>query len=64
MEEQSGARSLKTIFDEAISSALFKIFAGEYTGIELIKTDGEIANPYILSKDKKGHEKKKKKRRH
>ena len=51
MEKESGARSLKTVFDEAISSALFKIFAGEYTGIELIRPNDENTNPYILSKD-------------
>ena len=28
--KQSGARSLKTVFDDCISSALFRIFAGEY----------------------------------
>jgi ATP-dependent protease Clp ATPase subunit len=33
--KQSGARSLKMVFDDAISGALFKIFAGEYTSISL-----------------------------
>lgn len=66
MEKESGARSLKTVFDEAISSALFKIFAGEYTGIELIRPNDENTNPYILSKDdntqNKWFKKKKKKK--
>ena len=56
IKKQSGARSLKTVFDECISSALFRIFAGEYTGISLVKPTMENDKPYILSKtkDKKG----------
>ncbi len=52
IKKQSGARSLKTVFDDAISSALFRIFAGEYTHISLIKPDDENKNPYILTKEK------------
>ena len=54
--KKSGARSLKTVFDDCISSALFRIFAGEYSGISLIKPDKEHEKPYVLTKakDKKG----------
>lgn len=54
--KKSGARSLKTVFDDCISSALFRIFAGEYSGISLVKPDVENEKPYILTrtKDKKG----------
>ncbi len=46
----TGARSLKTIVDDCMSSAMFKIFAGEYSEISLVapKSDDDI--PYILSK--------------
>ena len=59
--KKSGARSLKTVFDDCISSALFRIFAGEYTGISLIKPDEENNKPYVLTKtkNKKGVFKKK-----
>lgn len=52
IEKKSGARSLKTVFDESISSALFRIFAGEYSGISLIKPASENSKPYILTKSK------------
>lgn len=54
--KKSGARSLKTVFDDCISSALFRIFAGEYSRISLIKPDDENEKPYVLAKrkDKKG----------
>ena len=52
VQKQSGARSLKTVFDECISSALFRIFAGEYSGISLVKPSNEHEKPYILSKTK------------
>jgi len=48
--KKSGARSLKTVFDDCISSALFRIFAGEYSGISLVKPDGENEKTYILTK--------------
>ena len=48
----SGARSLKTVFDDCINSALFRIFAGEYSGISLIKPNDENEKPYILTKAK------------
>ena len=45
----SGARSLKTVFDDTISSAMFRIFAGEYSEIKLIRpTNNE--KPYVLKK--------------
>lgn len=45
----SGARSLKKIFDSTINSAMFKIFAGEYSAINLTRpTDEE--KPYVLTK--------------
>lgn len=50
--KKSGARSLKTVFDNCISSALFRIFAGEYSGISLVKPDIENEKPYVLTKTK------------
>ena len=52
ISKQSGARSLKTVFDDCISSALFRIFAGEYTNISLVKPDDENNKPYVLTKTK------------
>lgn len=52
MEKQSGARSLKTVFDDCISSALFRIFAGEYSGITLVKPADKNSQPYVLTKTK------------
>lgn len=52
MLKNSGARGLKNVFDDCISSALFRIFAGEYTGISLIKPDVENEKPYVLTKTK------------
>lgn len=59
--KKSGARSLKTVFDDCISSALFRIFAGEYSGISLVKPDVENEKPYVLTKtkEKKGFFKRK-----
>lgn len=50
ISKQSGARSLKTVFDDCISSALFRIFAGEYSSISLVKPDDENNKPYVLTK--------------
>lgn len=50
--KKSGARGLKTVFDDCISSALFKIFAGEYSNISLIKPNDENDKPYVLTKTK------------
>ncbi len=50
--KKSGARSLKTVFDDCISSALFRIFDGEYSGISLVKPDIENERPYVLTKTK------------
>lgn len=50
--KQSGARSLKTVFDDCISSALFRIFAGEYSSVSLVKPDEENNKPYVLTKTK------------
>lgn len=50
--KKSGARSLKTVFDDCISSALFRIFAGEYSGISLVKPDVENEKAYVLTKTK------------
>lgn len=50
--KKSGARSLKTVFDDCVSSALFRIFAGEYSGISLVKPDVENEKPYVLTKTK------------
>lgn len=49
----TGARDLKTIVDNEVSSALFKIFAGEYAGISLVAPENEKEDPYILRKAKK-----------
>lgn len=59
--KKSGARSLKTVFDDCISSALFRIFAGEYSRISLVKPDIENESPYVLTKkeEKKGFFKRK-----
>ena len=48
---KSGARSLKTVFDDIISSAMFRIFAGEYSSINLTRSINE-ERPYILTKKK------------
>lgn len=45
----SGARSLKTVFDNTISSAMFRIFAGEYSAINLTRPTNE-ERPYVLTK--------------
>lgn len=45
----TGARSLKTIFDEQISGALFSIFAGDYKNISLTSPD-ENGISYKLEK--------------
>lgn len=50
ISQNSGARSLKTVFDNCISSALFRIFAGEYSSISLIKPENENDKPYVLEK--------------
>jgi len=50
--KKSGAKSLKTVFDDCISSALFRIFAGEYSGISLTKPNAQNDKPYILKKIK------------
>lgn len=49
---QSGARSLKTIFDNEIGSAMFRIFAGEYKSIKLKKPVGEGKAYELTIKDK------------
>ena len=45
----SGARSLKTVFDDTISSAMFRIFAGEYSSINLTRPTND-EKPYVLTK--------------
>lgn len=52
ISKKSGARSLKTVFDDCISSALFRIFAGEYSKISLIKPHNENEKPYVLNRTK------------
>lgn len=52
--KKSGARSLKTVFDDCVSSALFRIFAGDYSSISLVKPDDSSkGNPYVLTKKAK-----------
>lgn len=48
----SGARSLKTIFDDTISSAMFRIFAEEYSAINLTRPTDE-KGAYILTKKRR-----------
>lgn len=50
LAKKSGARGLKTVFDDCLSSALFKIFAGEYSKISLIKPNSVNEKPYVLNK--------------
>lgn len=50
IETQSGARSLKNIVDEEIGSAMFRVFAGEYSSIHLVKPEKESGRSYILKK--------------
>ena len=45
----SGARSLKTVFDDTISGAMFRIFAGEYSSINLTRPTND-EKPYVLKK--------------
>ena len=52
ISKKSGARSLKTVFDDCISSALFRIFAGEYSSISLVKPDENNNKAYVLTKKK------------
>lgn len=47
----SGTRSLKTVFDDIISSAMFRIFAGDYSSIHLTRPNDE-EKPYVLTKKK------------
>ena len=47
----SGARSLKTVFDNIISGAMFRIFAGDYSSIHLTRPKIE-EKPYILTRKK------------
>ena len=55
-EKKSGARSLKTVFDDCVSSALFRIFAGDYSSISLVKPDDSSkGNPYVLTKKVKNN---------
>ncbi len=44
----TGARSLKTIFDDQISGALFNIFAGEYKSILLVNPETNEGKSYKL----------------
>lgn len=45
----SGARSLKTMFDECISDALFNILSGESNNVALVKPATPEEKPYLLS---------------
>lgn len=46
---KTGARSLKQIVDEEISSAMFRIFAGDYSAIRLVNPDHEEKS-YVLTR--------------
>ena len=61
INKQSGARSLKTVFDDCISSALFRIFAGEYSGISLIRPKDENEKAYVLTRKSDDKKQKRKK---
>ena len=56
----TGARSLKTIFDEQISGALFNIFAGEYKAIHLVDPETNEGQSYKLYKEEDKPKEKKK----
>lgn len=47
-----GAGGIKSVLDSCISSALFEIFTGEFSGINLIKPKNTDEKPYILTKEK------------
>ncbi len=49
IELKSGARSIKTVFDNIISGAMFRIFAGEYNEINL-SNPIEHGKAYVLKK--------------
>ncbi|MBR6690533.1 MAG: AAA family ATPase [Bacilli bacterium] len=49
IELESGARSLKAIFDDVISSAMFRIFAGDYSNIHLTRPT-KTEKAYMLTK--------------
>lgn len=51
--KNSGARSLKTVFDDCVSSALFRIFTGEYSRISLTRPISVEEKPYVLTRVKK-----------
>lgn len=51
--KKNGARSLKIVFDNCISGALFRIFAGEYSEIRLIRPESDDKEAYILTKKNK-----------
>ncbi len=55
MEKNTGARSLKTVFDETVSSALFQIFAYNYDEISLVDPINNDNKAYILSKRNKSN---------
>lgn len=48
--ENSGARSLKKVFDDIISSAMFRIYAGDYSSIHMTKPNGDEKKPYLLTR--------------
>ncbi|MEE0699568.1 MAG: AAA family ATPase [Bacilli bacterium] len=48
--KKSGARSLKTVFDDCIGNALFRIFAGEYSEISMVRPYSENDKAYVLTK--------------
>lgn len=50
--KKSGARGIKTAFDECVSDALFSIFAGESSSISLIKPDEKTGKAFILKPKK------------
>lgn len=56
----TGARSLKTIFDDQISGALFNIFAGEYKAIHLVDPITNEGQSYKLYKEEEKSKEKKK----
>lgn len=48
--ENSGARSLKKVFDDIISSAMFRIYAGDYSSIHMTKPNEDEKKPYLLTR--------------
>lgn len=52
--EKTGARCIKTKFDDVISGAMFKIFAGEYSKVTMVKPDEDGICYQMVAKEASG----------